>query len=154
MSAKRFALGLVSVLALSLYLQPTPAQACGGLFCSASAPVNQAAERIELEDGRVVRLAPGGPWPFTPGAEDAPPANAIVAQLSTRGPGTVVTDNNDAIDAALTEHNAQVPTLQEMGLTTAGGCSIAPNRAGLLGWLGLALAGLLVRRRRSKGFGG
>ena len=122
--------------------------------CNPTIPLNQAPSRIELEDGRVVRLAPGGPWPFTPGAEDAPPANAIVAQLSTRGPGTVVTDNNDAIDAALTEHNAQVPTLQEMGLTTAGGCSIAPNRAGLLGWLGLALAGLLVPRRRSKGFGG
>jgi hypothetical protein len=31
---------------LALVARPEPAQACGGLFCSASAPVNQAAERI------------------------------------------------------------------------------------------------------------
>jgi hypothetical protein len=120
--------------------------------CNPTIPLSEAPSRIELEDGRVVRLAPGEPWPFTPGADDAPPANAIIAQLSTRGPGTVVTDNSDAIDAALTLHNAQVPTLEDMGLTTSGGCAITPNQTDLPWWLGLALAGLMVMRRRLRGF--
>jgi hypothetical protein len=122
--------------------------------CNPTIPLSEAPSRIELEDGRVVRLAPGSPWPFTPGAENAPPANAIVAQLSTVGSGTVVTDNSDAIDAALTQHNAQVPTLEDMGLTTSGGCAITPNQTDLPWWLGLALAGLMVRRWRRRGFRG
>lgn len=46
MSRFRFLLGFGSTLALILTALPMPAHACGGLFCSASAPVNQAAERI------------------------------------------------------------------------------------------------------------
>ncbi|MBW2587088.1 MAG: DUF2330 domain-containing protein, partial [Deltaproteobacteria bacterium] len=46
MSRNRFILSLASALLLVLISRPEPAQACGGLFCSASAPVNQAAERI------------------------------------------------------------------------------------------------------------
>ncbi len=117
--------------------------------CNPTISLSEAPSRIELEDGRVVRLLPGASWPFTPGGENAPPANAIISQLSTSGPGTVVTDNSKAIDEALDEHNAQVPTLRDMGLTTAGGCAIAPNRTDLLWWMGLALAGLLIRRRRA-----
>ena len=65
-----------------------------------------------------------------------------------------MTDNNDAIDDALDEHNAGVPALGDAGLTTVGGCAVTPNHADLPWWVGLALAGLLVRRRRSGGFGG
>jgi MYXO-CTERM domain-containing protein len=36
----------VGALALAALLAPKPAQACGGFFCSATNPVNQAAERI------------------------------------------------------------------------------------------------------------
>jgi MYXO-CTERM domain-containing protein len=36
----------VGALALAAVLAPKPAQACGGFFCSATNPVNQAAERI------------------------------------------------------------------------------------------------------------
>lgn len=116
--------------------------------CNPMISLSEAPSRVELEDGTVVRLPPGGSWPFTPGSEDAPPANAIVAQLSTSGPGTVVVDNGDAIDEAVDQHNAQVPALQDMGLTTAGGCAVAAHPPDLLGWLGLALAGLMIRRRR------
>ena len=46
MSRFRPFIGFGPVLLLALIAEPAPAQACGGLFCSASAPVNQAAERI------------------------------------------------------------------------------------------------------------
>jgi len=46
MSRIHLLLSFGSALVLALIAQPHPAQACGGLFCSASAPVNQAAERI------------------------------------------------------------------------------------------------------------
>ncbi|MFW2386722.1 MAG: DUF2330 domain-containing protein [Polyangiales bacterium] len=46
MSRFRLLLGFGTTLALVLSALQTPAHACGGLFCSASAPVNQAAERI------------------------------------------------------------------------------------------------------------
>jgi MYXO-CTERM domain-containing protein len=122
--------------------------------CNAAILLSEAPSRVELEDGRVVRIPPGGSWPFVVGDEDAPPANKIVAQLSTSGPGTVVTDNNDAIDATLDEHNAGVPKLQGPTLAMSGGCAVAPNQTGLGWWLSLALAGLLARRRRPSGFGG
>lgn len=50
--------GILS-LAVGLALSPQPAAACGGLFCSASAPVNQAAERIifaQDEDDNVTQI--------------------------------------------------------------------------------------------------
>jgi hypothetical protein len=46
MSRFLLSLGLGAALALLLTTLSAPAHACGGLFCSASAPVNQAAERI------------------------------------------------------------------------------------------------------------
>jgi len=46
MSRNRLCLSFASVLVLSSVAPLERAQACGGLFCSASAPVNQAAERI------------------------------------------------------------------------------------------------------------
>ncbi|TFH30245.1 MAG: DUF2330 domain-containing protein, partial [Myxococcales bacterium] len=65
--------------------------------CDPSIFFSEAPSRIELEDGRVVRLPANGSWPFTAGDADSLPANAIVAQLTTSGSGTVVTDNNAAI---------------------------------------------------------
>lgn len=118
--------------------------------CNPTIALSEAPSRVELEDGRVVRLPPGGSWPFTVGDEGAPPANKTVAQLTTSGPGTIVTDNSDAIDDTLDEHNAGVPKVQDPTVTMAGGCAAAPNPTGPLWWLGLALAGLLVRRRRAE----
>ncbi|MDH3728743.1 MAG: DUF2330 domain-containing protein, partial [Myxococcales bacterium] len=109
----------------------------------------EAPSRIELEDGRVVRLSPNSPWPFAPGTEDAPPANAIVAQLSTSGPGEIVTDNRDAIERALDEHNATVPSLNGWAVAGSGGCTLSQGRPDAAWWIGLALLGLLIRRRQS-----
>ena len=50
---------LSSLLGLAAAIAPPPAHACGGLFCSASQPVNQAAERIlfvENGDGTVTAV--------------------------------------------------------------------------------------------------
>ena len=55
--------------------------------CHRSVYIWQAPSRFHLEDGRVVRLNAGDPWPFTPGDEDAPPANALILELTTSGPG-------------------------------------------------------------------
>ena len=46
MSRNRLFLSFASALVLTLIARPEPAEACGGFFCSASAPINQAAERI------------------------------------------------------------------------------------------------------------
>ena len=59
MSLNTFAIGPLFLLALSLLTPATPARACGGLFCSATAPVNQAAERIifsKNSDGTVTAV--------------------------------------------------------------------------------------------------
>ena len=109
----------------------------------------EAPSRIELEDGRVVRLLPNSPWPFVPGDADAPPANAIVAQLTTSGPGEIVTDNRDAIGQALDEHNATVPTPNGWAVGGGGGCTLAEGRPDAVWWIGLALLGLLIKRRQS-----
>jgi len=115
--------------------------------CGPSISFSEATSRIELEDGRVVRLPPGASWPFVPGSEASPPANAIIAQLLTSGPGTVVRDNGDAIDDALADHNAQVPRPDALDL--AGNCAVSRDRMELTWWLGLALAGLMLMRRRA-----
>ena len=113
--------------------------------CNDNVSFFDAPSRVELEDGRMVRLEPGQPWPF--GAdEDAPPANALVAQLTTSGPGTVVADNRDAIDAALDEHNASVPGPPGSGR----GCSVGATGSGTTLPLVTAVLGLLVRRRRRR----
>ncbi len=117
--------------------------------CDPSITFNDAPSRVELEDGRVVRLPPGATsWPWNPDGDGALPANAVVSQLSTSGPGSVVADNTAAIDQALTEHNATVPTGDGTSLTTAG-CSVASNPTRLLTWLCFGLLGLFVWRRRA-----
>ena len=119
--------------------------------CNPAISLNEAPSRIELEDGRLVRLAPGASWPFTADAPEAPPANAIVAQLATSGFGRVVSDNGDAIDRALASHNAQVPTLDDMGLQGGGGgCAVAGNRGDLLGWIVLCVGVLFLIQRRTR----
>lgn len=119
--------------------------------CSPTISIGEASSRVELEDGRVVRLKPGEPWPFSVGSGDAPPANAIVAQLSTKGPGTVVTDNRGAIDAALDAHNDEVPGPPGPPvLGGGGGCAVGPmpTAPSGLALLGLLFGALLWRRRR------
>ena len=102
----------------------------------------EAPSRFELEDGRVVRLNAGDPWPFLVGDEDAPPANALVLALTTSGPGTVVQDNSEAIDQALQEHNATVAS-------PGCGCGVATPRSHAALWGSLALFALVRRRRRA-----
>jgi MYXO-CTERM domain-containing protein len=94
----------------------------------------------------MVRLEPGQPWPFGADDEEAPPANALVAQLTTSGPGTIVADNRGAIDEALDAHNATVP-----GPPGGGGCRVGAGSPEPAVWVLLALAGLLVGRRRRHG---
>jgi len=101
----------------------------------------EAPSRFELEDGRVVRLNAGDPWPFLVGQDDAPPANALVLSLTTSGPGMVVQDNSLAIDQALAAHNA---TVSSPGC----GCGVVSPRSHAAPWASLALFVLLMRRRR------
>ncbi|MBW2589095.1 MAG: hypothetical protein JRD92_19540 [Deltaproteobacteria bacterium] len=109
--------------------------------CHRSIYESQAPSRFELEDGRVVRLNAGAPWPFLVGDEDAPPANALVLALTTSGPGTVVQDNSEAIDQALQRHNATVAS-------PGCGCGVVAPRSHAAMWASLALFALLRRRRR------
>lgn len=102
----------------------------------------EAPSRFELEDGRVVRLNAGDPWPFLVGDEDAPPANALVLSLTTTGPGTVVQDNSEAIQLALAEHNATVPS------PSGCGCGVVSPRSHAATWASLALFVLFMRLRR------
>jgi hypothetical protein len=109
--------------------------------CHRSVYMEDAPTRFELEDGRVVRLHQGDPWPFDTSDDEPIPANAQVIALSTSGPGTVVQDNAEAIDEALSRHNA----------TVAGngcGCGVVSPNAHLSAWASLALFALLRRRRR------
>ena len=101
----------------------------------------EAPSRFELEDGRVVRLNAGDPWPFLLDDEDTPPANSLVLALTTSGPGTVVQDNADAIDQALQQHNATVAS-------PGCGCGVVAPRSHVTTWASLALFALLRRRRR------
>ena len=118
--------------------------------CDPTVFLSEAPSRIELEDGRVVRIAAGSPWPFTAGSDDAPPANAVVLELSTSGPGTVVEDNGDAIDAVLDAHNATVPG--RFQLSGGGGCSISRDgSAPAGGLLFVVVIGLALGRRRRLG---
>ncbi|MGB5811126.1 MAG: DUF2330 domain-containing protein, partial [Polyangiales bacterium] len=111
--------------------------------CKRELFLGEAPSRFELEDGRVVRLEPGAPWPFIPGDSEAPPANALVVQLSTSGQGEVVEDNRPAIDALLSDHNNGV---------IGGGCAVGygdpPITPG--GLLLIALVLGISRRHRSQ----
>ena len=107
--------------------------------------INQvdAPSRFELEDGGVVRLHAGAPWPFDVELDGAPPANARVLALSTSGAGTVVNDNGAEIEEILAAHNATVGS-------PGCGCGVVPPGAPLGAWASLALFVLLRwgRRRR------
>jgi MYXO-CTERM domain-containing protein len=109
--------------------------------CHRSIYQEEAPTRFELEDGRVVRLHQGDPWPFSTGDEEPLPANAKVLALTTSGPGSVVTDNSAAIDQALSQHNATVAS-------PGCGCGVVSPSAHLGTWASLALFALLRRRRR------
>lgn len=109
--------------------------------CNRRVYQEEAPTRFELEDGRTVRLYQSDPWPFDPQAEDAPPANSKVLALTTSGLGTVVQDNDEAIEEALARHNATV--------AAAGcGCGVVSPEAHLGTWASLALFALFRGRRR------
>ena len=125
-------------------------QATRYIECSPTISISEAPSRVELEDGRVVRLNPGEPWPFSVADEDAPPANAIVAQLSTKGPGTIVSDNGAAIDAVLDRYNDEVPGPPS---PNGRGCVVGPLPERAPTWLLTALLGLSawgLRRSRPR----
>ncbi|MGB5811409.1 MAG: DUF2330 domain-containing protein, partial [Polyangiales bacterium] len=73
--------------------------------CAPGLTMAEVPSRFVLEDGRVVRVAPGAPWPFNPGATEALPANSAILQLSTSGDGEILRNNAAAIDALLARHN-------------------------------------------------
>lgn len=114
--------------------------------CSPEISFSDAPSRVELADGRVVRLEPGAPWPFDVNADDAPPANAIVKQLTTSGEGTIITDNRAAIDEALDRSNDEVA-----GPPSSGGrCSAGPLSPSSGAWVLAALLGAAWLRRRGR----
>ncbi|MAD60127.1 MAG: hypothetical protein CMH49_01255 [Myxococcales bacterium] len=89
-----FSLSQVSLLALSInLLSPLSASACGGFFCNATQPVNQAAERIlfSVQDGQTdmhVQIQYQGPptgfgWilPVAPGVETTVSSEALFVAL-------------------------------------------------------------------------
>jgi hypothetical protein len=108
--------------------------------CHRSIYMSEAPSRFHLEDGRVVRVDAGAPWPFLVGGQDTPPANALVLALTTSGPGSVVQDNSEAIDEALQRHNATVAS-------PGCGCGVVAPRSHAATWASLALFALLMRRR-------
>lgn len=116
--------------------------------CSPASDIFDAPSRIELEDGTIIRVAPGAPWPLLPTSAGVP-ANRRVLQFATTGNGTVVADNNSTIDAALEAYNQTVAG--PAGLA-GGSCNMRSGLArsflGILLPIGLALLGIAWRRRR------
>lgn len=94
----------------------------------------EAPTRIELPDGGVLRSI-GGRWPA---AASALPANAVVWQHGTTGPGSVLQDNTAEIDRVL-----EYPGGGSCGV------ALAPSEGrGLLHGLVLALGALVAWARR------
>jgi len=95
----------------------------------------EAPTRIELPEGGVLRSV-GGRWPAE---ASALPANAVIRQHGTTGPGSVLQDNTAEIDPVL-----EYPD--------GGSCAIArAPRDGLpLGFLTLALGALAAWARRAR----
>lgn len=114
--------------------------------CDPSLWRSEAPSRVELEDGRVVRLKPGAPWPFLTDAPDAPPANIAILQLSTEGAGEIIEDNSIPTDEAVEAHNATVPSTLKLDT----GCSVSSHGRSPAPWLALALLGLLASSRRRR----
>ncbi|NOY90753.1 MAG: DUF2330 domain-containing protein [Deltaproteobacteria bacterium] len=75
--------------------------------CTPAVYSSEAPSSVILPDGRVVRVAGGAAWPFTPRA--SMPANRVVERLATRGAAVTVRDNAEEIDRVLSAHNAEVP---------------------------------------------
>ena len=120
--------------------------------CSTSdGDLSRAVSWIELLDGKQIFVPPGGGgWGDSSVATDI--AAATIEETTATGQPTLVTDNNDAIDAALELYNAEIRAQYEAaGIDVEGddpaGCGCdsggAPRGVGLL----LAAAALLRRRR-------
>lgn len=75
--------------------------------CNPDVFQGDAAWRVELPSGLVVRGQGGRTWPLSP--SDEIPANAYVLQDSTEGDGEIVEDNVETIRQELESRNASVP---------------------------------------------
>ncbi|MCA9600876.1 MAG: DUF2330 domain-containing protein [Polyangiales bacterium] len=119
--------------------------------CSPEVDRSDASWRVKLANGQVVR-GRGSQWPFAADDEGLP-ANERTVRLGTEGEGEVVDDNIRVIAAALSDHNAGVPSTA----SSAGGsglCSTKPGsgeRSAGLGFAGLLALGMFVAARRRRG---
>ncbi|MEM7435195.1 MAG: DUF2330 domain-containing protein [Myxococcota bacterium] len=120
--------------------------------CSPGVTFAEAPSRFELEDGQVVRLAAGAPWPFAPGDDGGLPANAQILQLSTSGEGSVIQNNAAAISTAVANHNDTVPPPPAGFNVTGGACAAHADARAASGFVAALLVGmaLLVTRRRRR----
>jgi len=124
--------------------------------------------RVTLPDGRVLFYEPADPGhpdaPGDPTPEDMPASDRALQQEEV-GPGDVLYDNDDAIDAVVARDYGAPEAVEppdgdpdpgrgEPVPHSAGGgaCSASPGDEGstALGWCGLALALALGRRRRPR----
>ncbi|MEM7136164.1 MAG: DUF2330 domain-containing protein [Myxococcota bacterium] len=121
--------------------------------CGPGVTFAEAPSRFELEDGQVVRLAAGQPWPFAPGEDGGLPANAQILQLSTSGDGSVIENNTAAIATAVADHNETVPPPPGAFDVTGGACAAHSDTEAASGLLAVLLVGMalfVTRRRRAR----
>lgn len=107
--------------------------------CSPSITRAEAPWRVTFGDGSVLRGS-GNTWPVAMGEQ---PANRVTRRVGTEGEGRIVEDNTAAIQAALIDHNEDIP-----GPPPAMGCSAGRGATGSAFGLLLALGGLFLGRRR------
>lgn len=99
--------------------------------------------RITLPDGRKV-FGTGSVWPFVIG-ESEMPANARVLQHSVSGPGTVLTDNQDAIKKHYKDSKAD----KRGGCSTGGGPTPGPVPWGVFVAVALSAGASMRRTKRT-----
>lgn len=105
-------LGALS-LATALLSAPTPARACGGFFCNAAQPVNQAAERIIFargDDGEVTALIQ---------IQYSGPSENFAWMLPVQGVPEIGVSSNSAFDRL----QAATNPLYQLNTTVEGTCS-------------------------------
>lgn len=125
--------------------------------CHPAITQSQAPWRAELPSGVVVRGSGGG-WPFSVGDDTDMPTNRTINDAQTSGPPTILTDNTETIRQALDEHNAGVPTSEEVadewraknGEASGGACSTTSSSPAGTGGLALLLLGLMFGTRRRR----
>lgn len=117
--------------------------------CNGAVDQNEANWRIELPQGGVIRGSANsiGNWPS---AVSKQAANFRILRMSTSGQGDVLENNEESINAALSDYNATVPRTRRSGWCSLGLASGAqPVSPGY--WFAFAaLAGATLRRRRRR----